>query len=79
MLARLGGCVLELCLPRMTRNPFPNVPHGQPVGSLGGRLQMESMEDVTLRGMAKGEAGEPDHVIRLAVKILGERRRAGQT
>lgn len=58
------------------RDPFPNVPHGQPVGALGERLQMESMEDVTLEQMAKGQAGEPDWVIRLAVRILGERRRA---
>lgn len=60
----------------MTRtDPFPGLAPDQPVGPMGNRRHMEFMNDVTLQGMAKGRAGEPDHVIRLAQQILSERRR----
>lgn len=52
---------------------FPNVPANEPVGPLAGRRFMESFNDTTLRGMARGWAGEPSHVVSLAKSILRNR------
>jgi hypothetical protein len=52
---------------------FPDVPLLEQVGPLAGRRFMESFNDVTLRGMARGAAGEPPNVVLLAKTILAER------
>jgi hypothetical protein len=55
----------------MPRHPaFPNVPADQMVGPLAGRRFMESFNDTTLPGMARGRAGEPLGVVSLAKHIL---------
>lgn len=58
-------------------NPFPNVGPLEMVGPLGGRRFMVNFNDTTLRGMAKGAAGEPSHVVDLAKEILRERQNGG--
>ncbi len=58
----------------MTRHPaFPLLGPLERVGPVSGRPFMESLNDVTLRGMARGKAGEPDSVVMLAKEILRER------
>lgn len=58
----------------MIRNPaFPAVPADQMVGSMDGRRFMESYCDQTLRGISRGQIGEPPHIISLAKSILKER------
>lgn len=60
----------------MTRtDPFPGLAPDQPVGPMGNRRHMEFMNDVTLQGMARGCAGEPEYLVTLALAILAERRR----
>lgn len=58
------------------KDPFATIPADQPVGPLGGRRQMETFDSVTLEAMARGAAGEPDHVISLARSILAQRKSA---